>query len=167
MFRPYRVIIRLTFRRHWKKFTYCIVQVRSHFLCILLLMCSKSQLDDDPLRSKHTAVWILYKVVFHYSNIYPTRCNITQFILSGNCSTCFGWYLPPIIRSANNCIYNIWYMVWQIAEAVDTVVCAPDDVWRYHPKHVEQFPDKINCVTLHLVGYILEEYSYNARTHEH
>jgi hypothetical protein len=24
------------------------------------------------------------------------------------------------------------------------------------PKHVEQFPDKINCVTLHLVGYILE-----------
>ena len=22
-----------------------------------------------------------------------------------------------------------------------------------HPKHVEQFPDKINCVTLHLVGY--------------
>jgi len=38
--------------------------------------------------------------------------------------------------------------------AVDTVVCAPDDGWRYHPKHVEQFPDKINCVTLHLVGYI-------------
>jgi hypothetical protein len=26
----------------------------------------------------------------------------------------------------------------------------------YHPKHVEQFPDKTNCVTLHLVGYILE-----------
>jgi hypothetical protein len=31
--------------------------------------------------------------------------------------------------------------------------CAPDDGWRYHPKHVEQFPDKTNCVTLHLVGY--------------
>jgi len=28
-----------------------------------------------------------------YSNIYPTRCNVTQFILSGNCFTCFGWYL--------------------------------------------------------------------------
>jgi len=26
----------------------------------------------------------------------------------------------------------------------------------YHPRYVEQFPDKINCVTLHLVGYILE-----------
>jgi len=23
----------------------------------------------------------------------------------------------------------------------DTVVCAPDDRWEYHPKHVEQFPD--------------------------
>ena len=28
-----------------------------------------------------------------------------------------------------------------IPDAVDTVVCAPDDGWRYHPKHVEQFPD--------------------------
>jgi hypothetical protein len=45
------------------------------------------------------------------------------------------------------------------------VVCAPDDGWRYHPKYVEQFPDKINYVTLHLVGYILEYY-YDARTHE-
>jgi hypothetical protein len=26
-------------------------------------------------------------------------------------------------------------------EAVDTVICAPDDGWRYHPKHVEQFTD--------------------------
>ena len=29
-------------------------------------------------------------------------------------------------------------------------------MWWYHPKHIEQFPDKINCVTLHLVGHILE-----------
>jgi len=26
-------------------------------------------------------------------------------------------------------------------DAVDTVVCTPDDGWRSHPKHVEQFPD--------------------------
>ena len=44
--------------------------------------------------------------------------------------------------------------VWQIPDTVDTVVRPPDDGWWYHPKHVEQFPDKINCVTLHLVGYI-------------
>jgi hypothetical protein len=88
---------------------------------------------------------------------------------------------PPIIRSENNCIYSTWYLsdrycylllqrqvavtVWEIPDAVDTVVFAPDDGWWYHAKHVEQFPDKINCVTLHLVGYILEYY-YNARTHE-
>jgi hypothetical protein len=33
-------------------------------------------------------------------------------------------------------------------------------------KLLYMFPNKINCVTLHLVGYILE-YSYDARTHEH
>jgi hypothetical protein len=26
-----------------------------------------------------------------------------------------------------------------IPDAVNTVVCAPDDGWWYHPKHVEQF----------------------------
>jgi hypothetical protein len=31
--------------------------------------------------------------------------------------------------------------VRQIPDAVDAVVCAPDDGWKYHPKHVEQFPD--------------------------
>jgi len=46
--------------------------------------------------------------------------------------------------------------VRQIPGAVDTVVCAPDDGWRYHLKHVQQFPDKINCVMLHLVRYILK-----------
>jgi hypothetical protein len=28
-----------------------------------------------------------------------------------------------------------------IPDDVDIVVCAPDNGWRYHPKHVEQFPD--------------------------
>jgi len=32
-------------------------------------------------------------------------------------------------------------MVWQIPDAIDTVVCTPDDGRRYHQKHVEQFPD--------------------------
>ena len=71
---------------------------------------------------------------------------------------------PPIIRSAYNCIYSIWYLSSNgVTNTVDRVVCDPDDGWRYRPKHVEQFPDTINCVTLHLVGYILEcwsKYSY-------
>jgi hypothetical protein len=44
--------------------------------------------------------------------------------------------------------------VLQIPDAVDTVVCAPDDGWKYHPKHVEQFPDvnklcNVNILTMH------------------
>jgi len=127
-----------------------------------------------------------------YSNTYLTRCNATQFILSGNCSTCFRWDHHPssgaqtTVSTASGichtviaiCRYRgrvetglsvLWVAyaitVWQIPDAVDRVLCAPDDGWWYHPKHVEQFLDKINCVTLHLVGYILEYY-YDARTHE-
>jgi hypothetical protein len=33
-----------------------------------------------------------------------------------------------------------------VPDAVFTVICAADDGWRDHPKHVEQFTDKINCV---------------------
>ena len=33
------------------------------------------------------------------------------------------------------------YLQHLVPGAVDRVVCAPDDGWRYHPKHVEQFPD--------------------------
>jgi len=47
------------------------------------------------------------------------------------------------------------YFIWKLLYVFGVV----------HPKHVEQFPDKINCVTLHFVGYKLE-YSYDARTHE-
>ena len=130
---------------------------------------------------------LIHLKVLLYSNIYPTSCNVTQFIWKLLCM--FRVVPPPIIRSANNCIYSIWYlshrycylplswkrwnwferaqqqqvavMVWQIPDAVDTVVCTPDDGWWYYLKHVEQFSDKINCVMLHLVGYIVEYSMHN------
>jgi len=49
---------------------------------------------------------------------------------------------PPIIRSTNNCCDNGSL----VPDAVDTVICAPDDGWRNHTKHVEQFTDKIDRV---------------------
>ena len=92
--------------------------------------------------------------VFQYN---PTSCNVTQFIYICKLLYMFRVVSPPIIRSTHNCIYSIWYLsdrycylplprqvavtVWQVPDAVDTVVCAPDDGWRYHPKHVEQFTD--------------------------
>jgi hypothetical protein len=96
-------------------------------------------------------------------HIYPIRCNVTQFILSGSCSTRFGWYhhtssgAQTTVSTASGICHTVTATCrYQVPDAVDTVVSAPDDGWWYHPKHVEQFPDKINCVTLHFVGYILE-----------
>jgi hypothetical protein len=37
MFRPYGVIIRVTFRTYYKKYTYCVVEVRSEFLQICFI----------------------------------------------------------------------------------------------------------------------------------
>jgi hypothetical protein len=45
-------------------------------------------------------------------------------------------------------------------DAVDTVVCVPDDGWKYHPKHVEQFPDinklcDVSCWIYEYIGILL------------
>jgi hypothetical protein len=38
--------------------------------------------------------------------------------------------------------YTVYlYLETVLADAVDTVVCASDDWWKYLPKHVDQFPD--------------------------
>jgi hypothetical protein len=44
---------------------------------------------------------------FEHSNIYPTRWNFTQFIYIWRLLYVFRVLLPPIIRSASNCIYSI------------------------------------------------------------
>jgi hypothetical protein len=47
-------------------------------------------------------------------------------------------------------------------DAVNTVVCAPDDGWKYHPKHLEQFPninklcDVASCWIYEYIGILLE-----------
>ena len=51
----------------------------------LLFIYQSDYCLEQSLRQQHR----------QYSNIYSTRCNVTQFIISGNCSTCFGWYLRP------------------------------------------------------------------------
>ena len=45
-----------------------------------------------------------------YSNIYTTRCNVTQFICIWKLLYMFRVVSPPIIRSTHNCIYRIWYL---------------------------------------------------------
>ena len=98
--------------------------------------------------------------VIHIEN--PTRCHSVSkfyliFIWS---STCFGRHTahhqePKTALAASGfaCVEGCWtcscwtlsassnYTSNNLPDAVDTVVCAPDDGWKYHPKHVEQFPD--------------------------
>ena len=59
---------------------------------------------------------------------------------------------PPIIRILNSSMIvtgsNNW---WPVPDAVDTGICAPDDGWSNHPKHVQQFTDKktvYSCILL-------------------
>jgi len=64
---------------HSRRFAFAANQTRREPFCVIRCCCSRTV-------TKYTAT---------YSTIYPTRCNVTQFILSGNCSTCFGWYHHP------------------------------------------------------------------------
>jgi hypothetical protein len=87
--------------------------------------------------------------------------------ISGNCSTCFGWYLHPssgahtIVSTASGICHTITAICRYQLELVwvrcgwRTPPTVHSNRW-YHSKHIKQFPDKINCVMLHLVGYILE-----------
>jgi len=76
----------------------------------------------------------------------------TVYYISVNFSLyMFGVVTPLIIRSTYNCNYSIWHWsnrlcylplsVWPVPDAVITVMCASDDRWSYHPKHVEQFTE--------------------------
>jgi len=91
----------------------------------------------------------------------------TVHLFLKNCSTCFGWYLHTS-SGAHTAVFTVsgtcqtlllpaaiveelelvwvwfgsytdlfWCGCWP--DTANTAVCAPDDVWRYHPKHVEQF----------------------------
>ena len=61
-----------------------------------------------------------------------------SLFISGNCSICLGWYPHPS-SGAHTTVSTA--PGTKVPDAVDTVMCALDDGWRYHPKHVEQFTD--------------------------
>jgi hypothetical protein len=103
-----------------------------------------------------------YTVYFIWELLYMFRVVPSPIIRSENNCIYSIWYLsylycylPLSWKSWNQseCAVGgvshpqITVAVWQIPDAVDTLVFAPDDGWWYHQKHLEQFPDKINCVT--------------------
>jgi len=75
--------------------------------------------------------------VQRYATIYS--------FISVNCSLyMFRMVTPPIIRSTYNCNHSIWHWSNRLCylplswSSWITVICAPDDGWSYHPKHVER-----------------------------
>jgi len=108
----------------------------------------------------------------------------TVYYISVNCSLyMFRVVTPPIIRSTYNCNYSIWHrsnrlcylrLAWSSCSSCSTTatiitgICAPDDVWSYHPKHVARavYRNIIHCIQSHLVGQLLT-LIHDARSHEH
>src|SRR5215475_13887992 len=103
-----------------------------------------------------------------YRKYIQQDATLHSLFISGNCSTCFGWYFHPssgahtTVSTASGICHNVTAIcryrgrvgtglsvLWVAyathstlkPDAVDTVVCSLDDGWKYHPKHVEQFPD--------------------------
>jgi len=62
------------------------------FLFVNFVLASRCALTPIPKYLQHQPV---IKDRQSTANVYPTRCNVTQFILSGSCSTCFGWHQHP------------------------------------------------------------------------
>ena len=94
------------------------------------------------------------------SIIVQQDATIYSLFISVNCSTCFGWYLHPssgahvtvstepgISKTVTaTCRERDWAgtavpVQLLMPDAADTAILAPDDGWRYHPKHVERFTD--------------------------
>jgi hypothetical protein len=92
--------------------------------------------------------------IFQY--IYLIKCNVIQFILSGNYSICFVCYLYPSsgAQTTVSTASGICHTVSVTCHYRGRVGTGLSVLWVAYSKHVEQFPDEINCVTLHLVGYI-------------
>jgi hypothetical protein len=125
--------------------------------CVLIL-CWENPIERDLLKYLSLNWRIILRFVDPcIANTYIPICIQQDATLHSYICKLLYMFLvvsSSIIRNAYNCIYSIWYLshrtavstprwrqiavtVWQIPDAVDTVVCAPDDGWRYHPKHVE------------------------------
>jgi len=107
-----------------------------------------------------------------YINNCPKRCNTKQHVYYSACSLhMFRVSTTPIINITQNCNYSLRYCaatslqrgqawpslakleggsctkIWPVPEAVDTVLCTPDDGCDWHPKHVEWTCRIINSLT--------------------
>jgi hypothetical protein len=88
-----------------------------------------------------------------YILIYPTRCNVTQFILSGNCSTCFGCYFHP---SSGAQIYsNIYPTRCNVTRFILSGNCSTCFGCYFHPPSGAQIYSNIYPTRCNVTQFIL------------
>ena len=90
-------------------------------------------------QERKNCIYTIWYLSHHY-------CYLPLSWKSWNCSS----NSSKLAAGSSNGVTNTRWCI----QLYDYSMC--DYGWRYHLKHVEQFPYKINCVALHLVGYILE-----------
>ena len=78
-----------------------------HFLTIINTFYCIWYVEKFTGRITHK---IITRDLIVYSKIYPTKCNVIQFIYIWKLLYMFRVVSPPIIRSTHNCIYSIWYL---------------------------------------------------------
>ena len=116
----------------------CISSLLLLFFCITtrqMAQLSWTQCDTNGLWFSHVAVAVVFRKMFKVTvswsswNVIPTAPRQRKVTETG----------------------------WPVPDAVITVICAPDDRWNYHPKHVERavYRNIINCIWSHLVGQFL------------
>ena len=122
---------------------------------ITLRFCTqKKWMDQIYVISRHATEEFYVHGSMHrksMSIIVQEDVTIYSLFISVNCSTCFGWYLHPssgvhiTVTTASGTGQNTRYRhlprSWKSWNSRVTVICTPDDGWRYHPKHVEQFAE--------------------------
>jgi hypothetical protein len=118
-----------------------------------------------------------YIYIYIYTHTHTTRCNFTQFIYIWKLLYMFRVVLPPIIRSTYNCIYiylplscRSWNSSTIAADSSNSVTntrccrysCMCSWWWMEVPPKTCRAVSRniINCIKLHLVGYILEYTDY-------
>jgi len=97
-------------------------------------------------------------ITLYVTIIIQQDTTVHSLFISVKRSTCFGWYFHPS-SGAHNTVFTVsgiietitatiqsrprqvTVMVSLMPNTVNTVLWAPDDGWKYHPKHVERLTD--------------------------
>jgi len=121
--------------------------------------CEKSQKPMSIIVQQDATIYsLLYfcKLLYMFRLVTPPiiRINITVITASGTGQPAFATFHcrgavgTAVARPTAPRQQKVAKAVWPVPDAVIIVICAPDDGWSYHPKHVERavYRNIINCI---------------------